>query len=170
VPLPGRFLSGAMRGAFSPHDGQLYVAGSQGWQSAATRDGSLQRVRFTGKKAHLPIALHAHANGLRIEFTEPLDRATAEDAGSYNAEQWNYEYAARYGSKEFSLTKPGVVGRDAVTIQAARLLPDGRSVFLEIPGLAPVMQMHVEWNINAADGVAVRGEVFHTIHRLRPAL
>src|SRR4030095_9892668 len=35
VPLKGRFLSGPMRGAFSPKDGQLYVVGCQGWQTAA---------------------------------------------------------------------------------------------------------------------------------------
>jgi len=31
VSLPGRFLSGAMRGAFNPRDGHLYVVGSTGW-------------------------------------------------------------------------------------------------------------------------------------------
>ncbi|MEC8973716.1 MAG: DUF6797 domain-containing protein, partial [Verrucomicrobiota bacterium] len=33
--LPGRYLSGAMRGRFNPHDGHLYVSGMRGWQTAA---------------------------------------------------------------------------------------------------------------------------------------
>ena len=132
VPLPGRFISGAMRGVFSQHDGQLYVVGSQGWQTAGTRDGSLQRVRFTGRKPHVPLAIAAHANGLKLTFSEPLDRVTAEDRDSYNIEQWRYEYAERYGSKEFSIRRPGETGRDAVAIETAQLLPDERSVFLRI--------------------------------------
>src|SRR5690606_34903767 len=31
VPLPGDFRSGAHRGRFAPHDGQLYVSGMGGW-------------------------------------------------------------------------------------------------------------------------------------------
>ena len=168
VPLPGRFLSGVMRGTFNPHDGQLYVAGAQGWQTAATRDGCVQRVRFTGRKPRVPIALAVHANGLKVTFSDALDRATAEEPGSYHLEQWNYEYAERYGSKDLSISRPGTVGRDVVELQSVRLLEDGRSVFLEVPNLQPVMQMHVQWNINAADRANVRGELFHTIHKLRP--
>jgi hypothetical protein len=168
VPLPGRFISGAMRGTFSPFDGQLYVAGAQGWQTAATRDGCLQRVRFTGRRFYLPTRLSARRNGLQITFSAPLAKGPAEDVGSYNIEQWNYQYSERYGSKEFSVAKPGVTGRDPVEIKAARLLDDQCTVFLEIPSIGPVMQMHVEWNLNAADGPLIRGELFHTIHHLGP--
>jgi glucose/arabinose dehydrogenase len=83
VPLKGRFLSGAMRGAFRSQDGQLYVVGSRGWQTSALQDGCLQRVRYTGKKVYLPTALHAHSNGLVLTFTEPIRSDTAEDAGSF---------------------------------------------------------------------------------------
>ena len=168
VPVPGRFLSGAMRGVVSPRDQQLYVAGTRGWQTAATRDGSIQRVRFTGKKMCMPGALRVHANGLALTFTEPLDRATAEDAGSYAATQWNYRYAETYGSKEYSVAKPDAVRRDPVEIKSARLLSDGRTVFLETAPLQPVMQMRLQWNVNTADGATVRGDLYHTINRLRP--
>ena len=53
VPLPGRFIAGAVRGAFRKQDGQLYVVGTRGWTSSAIRDGSFQRVRYTGKKTCL---------------------------------------------------------------------------------------------------------------------
>ena len=32
------------------------------------------------------------------------------------------------------------------------------------------MQMKLPWNINAVDGATVRGELDHTINRLRPVL
>ena len=166
VALPGRFLSGVMRGVFSPIDGQLYVAGAQGWQTAATRDGCLQRMRYTGRKISLPTRLATRTNGLQITFAVPLAEAPAEDVGSYHIEQWNYQYAQQYGSKEFSVAQPGVPGRDPVEIRSARLLEDRCTVFLEIPQIRPVMQMRVEWNLNAADGAVLRGELFNTIHHL----
>jgi hypothetical protein len=166
VALPGRFISGVMRGTFSPFDRQLYLAGAQGWQTAATRDGCIQRMRYTGGAVRFPIGLAARRNGLHIKFSTPLQKTTAEDPGSYNIEQWNYEYASRYGSKEFSLVHPGAVGRDPVEIKSAHLLDDQCTVVLEIPSIRPVMQMHVEWNLTAADGAPVRGEFFNTIHHL----
>ena len=169
VPLPGKFLSGAMRGAFNPMDGQLYVVGSRGWQTSALRDGCLQRVRFTGKKFHAPVELHAHENGLRITFSEPLDPIAANDPGSYGVSQWNYRYAEAYGSKDWSVREPNRAGRDDVQVKSARLLPDGRTVFLEIPGLIPVMQMRVRYSLRGTDGGTVRSELHNTINRLGPA-
>lgn len=166
VMLKPRFLSGAMRGAFSPRDGQLYVVGSHGWQTSATRDGSFQRVRYIGKNLNLPVGLNARANGIQIRFSELLDRETAEDIGSYAIEQWNYKYSKDYGSKEYSVNFPGEVGHDPVEIKSARLLPDAHSVFLEIPNLQPVMQMKIRYNVNSSEGESIRGEIFNTINRL----
>ncbi|HSH17634.1 MAG TPA: heme-binding domain-containing protein, partial [Verrucomicrobiae bacterium] len=72
VPLPGKLLSGPNRGTFRPQDGHLYVAGSTGWQTAAAKDGALQRIRYTGRKVYLPTAWHAHSNGLALTFAQPL--------------------------------------------------------------------------------------------------
>lgn len=169
VPLPVRFISGAMRARFNPHDGQLYVAGLRGWQTPALRDGCLQRVRLLPEKLHVPLALTAHTNGLRITFNEPLDRATAEDAGSYDLARWGYRWAESYGSKDWSVADPQKQGRDTLTITAAKLAPDARSVFLTIPDLRPAMQMQLRYNVNTAAGEPVAGEIDHTVHELRAA-
>jgi sugar lactone lactonase YvrE len=170
VPLPVRFISGAMRGRFNPHDGQLYVTGLRGWQTAALRDGCFQRVRCLPEKLHLPVAIAAYANGLRVTFSEPLDRATAEDPGSYDETRWNYRWAESYGSKDWSVSEPQKEGRDSVTIASAKVAPDGRSVFLAIPDLRPAMQMQLRYNVNTAAGQTVTGEIDHTINQLAPAL
>ena len=73
VPLPHYFESGVMRGRFHPRDGQLYVTGLEGWQTAARRDGCLQRLRYTGGPLRLPVALRVRDDGVRLTFTEPLD-------------------------------------------------------------------------------------------------
>lgn len=170
VPMKGKFLSGAMRGTFRKQDGQLYVVGSQGWQTAGARDGCLQRVRYTGAKFYELVGLHSRQNGMELIFTEPVDRSTAEDLTSYELDRWNYRYAAEYGSKDYSVSDPKKEGHDRVEIASATLLPDGKSVFLKVSSMAPVMQMHLKYNLNAADGGQIRGDVYPTIHRLGEAL
>lgn len=166
VPLPGRLLSGPNRGTFRKQDGHLYVAGSSGWQTSAARDGALQRVRFTSKPVRVPVAWHAHSNGLAITFSQPLDRAAAADPGSYSVKQWNYRYASSYGSKDWSVADPRKEGRDEVEVKSVRLRDDGRTVFLELPGLQPVMQMEVKYSLATADGAPWRGELWLTLNRL----
>lgn len=166
VALPGRFLSGPMRGTFSPKDGHLYIAGSTGWQTSAAKDGSLQRVRRTGTVTRTPIAWHAHRNGLKLTFAEPLDRAAAEDPGSYALKQWNYRYAADYGSKDYSSADPGKEGRDEVAVRSAKVLPDGKSVFIETAELRPVMQMEVRYNLPFTTGPSAAGPLYLTLNKL----
>ena len=165
VPLSLRFQSGLVRGRVRPQDGQLYLVGTQGWVTGAVRDGCLQRVRYTGAKQCLPVALHAHANGLRIVFSDPLERAAAEDIENYGVEQWNYRYAAQYGSKEYSVAQPETMGHDAVVVSSAKLSADGRELFLGIPDLKPVMQMRIKYLIKDAGGETVRGEINSTVHK-----
>jgi len=166
VPLPGRFLSGVMRARFNPHDGHLYVTGLRGWQTAALRDGCLQRVRYTGEPVYLPIAFAIHPDGIRLTFSQLLERKVAESADSYGIQQWNYRWSEKYGSPDLSLANPGKEGRDDVPIKAARLEKDGRSVFLEIAGLRPVMEMEIQYNVTAADTKPLRGAVYTTINRI----
>lgn len=166
VPLPPRFLSGPNRGSFHPRDGHLYVAGSTGWQTSAVKDGALQRVRFLNKPLRQPIAWHAHQNGLVLSFAVPLERSAAEDAGSYAVKQWNYRYAEAYGSKDWSVSDPSHEGRDEVTVKAARLLPDGKSVFLDLGELKPVMQMEVKYSLNSEQGTALRSQLWLTLNQL----
>ena len=76
LPLP-QFPTGIMRGRFSPVDGQLYCCGMFAWSSTQEQPGGLYRVRFTGKPANLPIALHAKKAAFEIVFSDPLDAQAA---------------------------------------------------------------------------------------------
>src|SRR6185295_8280545 len=163
VPMKVGFASGAHRGRFNPKDGQLYVVGTKGWVSNATRDGSLQRVRYSGEKVHLPAELHAKAGALTLRFTEPLDKEVATDPDSCSAEMWNYQYAASYGSKEYSVANAGVEGHDPLEVKSAKLSDDGRDVTLEMPGLRPAMQVRVKYSLRGADKSPVKGELDCTI-------
>ena len=180
------FASGAMRARFNPQDGQLYVTGLRGWQTTATQNGCFQRVRYTGAATRMPIALAATKKGIKLDFTCELDAKAAADAGNWNIEVWNYVWSAAYGSPDVSTLETKVAAtelgndgklqfsksqmserkHDPLTVKSATVSADRRSVFLEIPDLRPAMQMQLKYDIKAADGIELRGQVINTIHAL----
>lgn len=162
VPLAGEFRSGAHRGRFSPADGQLYVTGMQGWGSYTPEDGCFQRVRYTGHRVQLPVGLHAYENGVKITFSEPLDRKIVTDPSSHFASCWNYRYSSAYGSQEFSARHFGIRGHDTVPIGGAHVGSDGKTLFLELPDLQPVNQLHLRLQSNGGQF----HDLFATVHKL----
>lgn len=160
VPLPGNFLAGVMRGEFHPQDGQLYVAGLDGWGDYSFKDGCLHRVRFTGGKVRKPKGFKVHSNGLRIDFTTQLDPIRTTEISRYFVQMWNYEYAKRYGSPEFSVLEPDSLGHDLLTIKSVSLLNDGKSIFVEIPSMEPVMQLYLRMHMQDQDGTEFKTDLF----------
>ena len=180
------FDSGAMRARFNPKDGQLYVVGLRGWQTTATRNGCLQRVRYTGAAYRAPLQLAVQPGRVVLTFGAPVDRKSAGDPASWNAELWNYVWSAAYGSPDVSTLAPaGVaaeVGKDGkpefskdqmaarkhdpLTIKSATVSADGLVVTLEAPDLRPAMQMVLKYDLKSADGRELRGQVVNTIHAL----
>ena len=61
---------------------------------------------------------------------------------------------------------PAKEGRETLEVRAAKLLPDGRGVFLEIPALRPVMQLEIRYSLKTVDGKNMRSELHGTINRL----
>ena len=164
VPLPGEFRSGAHRGRFSPNDGQLYVSGMQGWGSYTPDDGCFQRVRYVGEGAQdpMPTGFRVHENGIAIEFSEPLDASTVEDATSHFAQCWNYRYGPAYGSPELAPSHQGMPGHDTLRIASARRSAEGRTLFLELPGIQPVNLLHLR--VQTSPGCF--RQLFVTVHAL----
>tara|TARA_B100001113_G_C20917050_1_gene538375 strand:- start:12 stop:368 length:357 start_codon:yes stop_codon:yes gene_type:complete len=118
----------------------------------------------------MPRSLNIHANGIRVGFTQQLDEELAEDLDSWQIEQWNYQWTSKYGSKEYKVSEPSTPGHDKVEIRSARLLPGGQEVFLEIPSLAPVMQMKIDFDLETTSGDEMIGTLHNTIHTLGPPL
>ncbi len=175
VRFPLNFDSGIMRGRFSPFDGQLYLAGLRVWQSSGAREGTLQRVRYTGKPVNMPKDLHIKSTGIEITFTNPLDAELAKDPENYAVDQWNYLWAQTYGSKMYSVKDPtktlGDKGQSAykgedVKIKSVKVSNGNKTVFLELENVQPVMQYRVRYNLDSADGELVRQEVYGTINKV----
>ena len=160
--FPIDFDTGIMRGRFHPKDGQLYLCGLFGWASNKTRPGGFYRVRYTGKPVNMVNALRVGKEGVTIGFTDKLDPLAATDAGNYHVQVWNYRWTEQYGSPDFKLN--GQEGRDQLVVQSVALSRDRRTVFLKLPGLSPVMQMHIDLNLKSLDGSPIRTFVHNTVH------
>jgi len=155
------FLSGAQQGRFNPKDGHLYVTGIAGWQTYTTDDGCFQRLRHVGG-APVLVAHEVRDNGVWLRFDAALDARAVGGLGAHFAQAWNYRYAAAYGSPEFSVAHPGVVGHDVLEVRSAHVLGDGREVFIEIPQLTVAHQVHLNLRL-VADRTT---DVFLTAHAL----
>ena len=171
VPMAGDFLSGVHRGRFSPVDGQLYVTGMAGWGSYTPDDGCFQRVRYTGDLVQVPTGFHTHENGIRITFAQSVDASIATDVKQQFAQAWNYRYSGAYGSPESSTTHPGIAGHDPWLIKSSHVLADRCSLFLEVPDLQPVSQLHLRLHVNENDSLSCSPtgsghDLFVTVHKL----
>ncbi len=159
--ITGAFESGPQHARFNPYDGQLYVSGMAGWGTYTPADGCLQRIRRVGR-APLPIAHEVRADGVMLHFDQPLDGDVAADARKHFAQAWDYRYGPSYGSPEFSISQPDVIGHDAWPVTSTKVMDDGRSIFLEIPSISIANQVH----LHVATGKNRFRDVFLTINAL----
>lgn len=179
--LPIDVSAAVMRARFHPENGQLYIIGFRGWQTNG-RD-AFQRVRFTGVTTPLPVGLHAHRNGVLVRFSAPLDPRTAGDPSRYSISKWNYVWGPQYGSGRFSIDQRDAAAEekalsvpskgahniiDTVTVGAAKLVEDGRAVFLYLPKMTAAMQMELKLDLTDMKGAAVRETIYSTVHEMAP--
>jgi hypothetical protein len=156
LPVP-TFPTGVMRGRFHPTDGQLYLCGMFAWAGNATHPGGLYRLRATGQPMHLPIGLHATRSGLKLTFTEPLDPASL-DVKNVQIKTWSLKRTANYGSKHYD--------EKALTVRAASLSSDAKTLSLDVADLRPTWCMEVTFSLRAANGTPIQGTIHNTIHEL----
>jgi hypothetical protein len=135
----------------------------KGWQTRAVKEGCLHRIRCTGKPWRLPSGWKVGKGTIAIQFAEPLDKAMAEDAGNYAAEEWNYPWNSVYGSPDISVADPNQKRRDPVEIASAHLSDDGKTLTLDVPGLTPAMQVLIKINGQFKDGAPLRTELAGTV-------
>ena len=153
-----------LNGAVNPGDGQLYVTGFQIWGTVAPQISGLARVRYTGNRSVLPSVVAPFAQGILLRFEAPLASDIATNPANYSVERWNYRRTAAYGSPH--LLRDGHPGQETMIPASAYLSSDGRSVFLGLPDMQPVMQLRVGWALTAQSGTRIEQDAYLTIHEL----
>jgi mono/diheme cytochrome c family protein len=151
-----------LAGAVNPVDGQLYVTGFQVWGTTAPRISGLARIRSTGAPNPLPREIIAMDKGVLLRFDIPLDPVSVRPE-NFTAERWNYRRTAQYGSPHLRLD--GTPGQEVMSASSAYLALDGRSVFVGLGDMKPVMQMRLAWSLSSESG-AVANQAAFTPHEL----
>ncbi len=121
-PFREGFSSGIIRLCWGS-DGSMFAGmTSRGWGSTGKEPYGLQRLEWNG---HMPFeikTIKAQPDGFELEFTEPLDVATAKNAASYSVTSFTYIYHYVYGSP--------VINNAVRTIKAISVSPDRLKVRL----------------------------------------
>ena len=128
-PFRSGFNSGVLRFAWAD-DGSLFVGETRrGWGSAGDADQGLERLIWTNEVPFEMKTVRAMPDGFEIEFTKPVDRATAEDLASYSVESFTYKYHPVYGS-------PPVDG-EKCPVKGVKVSPDGMKARVIVENLRP---------------------------------
>lgn len=176
VKLPFDFVTGIMRGRVSPHDGQVYATGLQGWNGggrAGLDDGGVQRLRYTGIPPKMITDARVVSGGLELELNFAVDPESVHDEDAFSIVQWDYLWSRKYGSDQYI---PGSIDAGKPKIGTQTLAPksitveeiEGDSpasrIRLNLPTLAPVDQLQLQLRIRAGDDEIFEDEVYWTIH------
>lgn len=104
------FRSGVLRLEWGI-DGSLFVGETnRGWGSAGDANEGLERLVYNNKTPFEMKAVRAMPDGFEVEFTMPVDRKSAEDLASYDAESFIYKYHPVYGSPPVNTEKLKISG------------------------------------------------------------
>lgn len=126
-PFRQGFSSGVLRLVWG-HDASMFVGmTSRGWSSTGKELFSLQRVVWTGRVPFEMKTVRAMPDGFEIEFTAPVDPATAGDPASYKITSFNYKYHATYGSP--------VINQGSCPIRGIAVSSDGLKARIAVDSL-----------------------------------
>ncbi len=123
-------------------DGALYVGGvgmkGGGWIQYGKLDYGLQKLKWNNKPVFEMLAVRAKANGVEIEFTEPLKEGAGNQASDYMITQWWFKPTAEYGGPKMD--------ENNLPVRSIKLSADRRKVFLELEGMKPKHVVYIRLN------------------------
>ena len=126
-PFREGFASGLIRLRFGV-DGSVFGGmTSRGWSSTGTEPYALQRLVWTGKIPFEMKNILAKPDGFEIEFTSPVNKASAQDPAHYEINGFTYHYHHQYGSE--------IINHKKNNLKGIIVSEDGRKVRLVIDSL-----------------------------------
>ncbi|MSQ89856.1 MAG: hypothetical protein EXS01_00465 [Phycisphaerales bacterium] len=161
-PFRSGLACGAIRVAWDRDHSLLVGETSRGWASLGIATEGLQRVRWTGETPFEILHMRAQHDGFEIEFTTPVDAASAQNPQSWRMSSFTYLLHAPYGSPE--------VDTQSLSVQPATLSADRRHIFLHVDGLREcfVHELHAE-GVRSVDGDSLlHADAYYTLNK-RPA-
>ena len=145
------FQAGVLRMSWAK-DGSLFVGETdRGWGSAGEASMGLQRLVYNGRTPFEMRTVKAMPDGFEIEFTQPVDKKSAEDLASYSVESFIYKYHAVYGSPP--------VDNKKLNIKGVKLSDDGMRARIVVDGLRKNYLHHIR-----LDGVRNADNAYALVH------
>ena len=156
-PFREGLLSGSIRCAWAP-DGSLLVGETnRGWGSKGVRPFGLERLVWTGRTPFEIREMRALPVGFELAFTRPVDPESASHLGAYRVQSYTYKLHSTYGSDEFD--------KRELTVIAAEVAPDRKSVRLEVDGLRAgyVHELHADGVCSQAGWPLLHADAYYTL-------
>lgn len=164
APLPLQLSTPILKGALSPQDGQLYMAGFNLLGSSSEGISAIQRLRYTGKKSYMPKGLTIGRQGVIVSFDTPLDPKEIQELNNYRIKRWNYKQTEEYGSGHFKLD--GTPGEEILPVLASYLSFDGKDILLLIPDMRITDQMEILYELEAMDGKVLNDGIWFSVNHV----
>ncbi|MEM1358926.1 MAG: plastocyanin/azurin family copper-binding protein, partial [Bacteroidota bacterium] len=151
-PFRENFQSGILRICWGK-DGSMFLGQTnRGWGSLGNKNQGLQRLIWTGKTPFEMKTIKATPDGFEIEFTQPVDKATANNPDNYEVTSFIYKYHPVYGSP--------IVNDRSEWIRGVQLSRDGMKARIV---LDEVMREKYVYEIKAA-GVRSYADNYPLLH------
>ena len=97
-PFREGFQSGTLRARWG-NDGSMFVGQtSRGWGATGKDPFGLQRLVWNGRTPFEMKTISARPDGFEVEFTQPVNKTTAENLSNYELKSFIYKYQHQYGS------------------------------------------------------------------------
>ncbi len=128
-PFMQGFQAGVNRICWGP-DSSLFVGGlgSNGnWAQTGKKWYGLEKIKYNKKITFEILAVRAKANGMEIEFTEPLAANSGNKPSDYEFSQWKYVPTMQYGGPK--------VDASMLDIISLSFSKDRKKVFVELDGM-----------------------------------
>ncbi len=126
-PFREGFQSGILRMRWGLDASMFVGMTSRGWSSTGKDEFGLQRLEWTGKMPFEMKTVKSMPDGFLVEFTQPINKETAQNLDSYKINSFTYQYHHNYGSP--------IINTKSLKIKAIQVTEDGMSVRLAIDSL-----------------------------------
>ncbi|MCB9951486.1 MAG: hypothetical protein H6824_10935 [Planctomycetaceae bacterium] len=159
-PFREGFGSGTL-GVEMTEQGSMFVGGTnRGWGSRGNKPFAVERLDWSGKVPFEILHMRAIPGGFDLEFTKPVDAATATNLDSYSMQTYTYIFQSSYGSPEVDHTEP--------KLTSATLSDDGMHVklLIDTPQEGHVHELKAE-GIRSTKGLPLlHSEAYYTLNYL----
>ncbi|MEN7550795.1 PA14 domain-containing protein [Rapidithrix thailandica] len=156
--------AGVNRVVWGPDDA-LYIGGignPGNWGHFGGKRYGLQRMKFNGKSTFEMLAVRAQADGVEIEFTEPLKEGVGEQASDYAVNQWYYLPTENYGGPKLD--------EKVLNISDIQVSEDRKKVKLQLQGMESGHVVYIRLNKatvkSAKDQTLWTTEAWYTMNRI----